>query len=275
MVYWVKKGGATVVKPSLLLIVLAVCLLLSGCNAPVQEPAPWTMPPNPYEPADFLFAGDRLQANDGKTVMGIDVSSHQGSIDWQQVAASGVEFAFIRLGYRGYESGALNTDRFALANLSGAKAAGLKVGAYFFSQAITVEEAREEATYALDILAGTGLDLPLVYDWEYISETARTAEVDRRTLTDCTAAFCQAAEAAGYNAMIYFNTSQARDMLLLEELESYGWWLAKYDMTMDFICRTDLWQYTDEGSIPGIQGNVDINLMFTGWGIGKQLFGAT
>ena len=260
-----------------LAILLLLCLLLAGCAAPEPPPEPvpeqWTLPPSPYKPADFLFANDTLQATDGQTVIGIDVSSHQGEIDWQQVAARGIRFVFVRLGYRGYESGKLNADTRAAANLAGAKAAGLKVGAYFFSQAITPEEAREEADFALQILGQFSLDMPLAYDWEHIDQAARTDSMDRRTLTDCTKAFCEQIRLAGHTPMIYFNTSQARDMLFMEELADYPWWLAKYDLTTNFLCRTDLWQYTNQGSIPGIAVAVDINLLFTGWGIGKQLFG--
>src|SRR5699024_10816934 len=130
----------------------------------------------------------------------IDVSSHQGEIDWQKVATSGVEFVFIRLGYRGYGSeGTLNLDPYFKQNLAGAKAAGLKVGIYFFSQAISVEEAREEAQFVLSYLAGTQLDYPVVYDWEPISgASARTDGLDSVTLTDCAITFCETVAQAGY-----------------------------------------------------------------------------
>lgn len=257
------------------LLVLVVCL--TGCGIPLPQetvqPQITPIPSSLYGPEDFVLVGDYLQCTAGNSVVGIDVSSHQQAIDWQLVAASGVEFAIIRLGYRGYESGTLHEDEFARMNLVGARAAGLKVGAYFFSQAVNAEEARAEAEYALDILDGFRLDLPLTFDWEYVSETARTGGVDARTLTDATHAFCQKVESAGYRAMVYFNTSQGQFRLELEELGAYPWWLAKYNMTSEFYCRVDLWQYTDQGSVPGIQGNVDIDLMFTDYGLGKEIFG--
>ncbi len=263
------KKGVTGVK-QFAAILLAV-LLLTGCASP--QPPAWSLPESPYTPQDFQQTDGFLSCAAGAAAVGIDVSSHQGSIDWEQVAAAGVRYAFVRLGYRGYSNGALNTDELARENLAGAKAAGLLVGAYWFSQAGSVEEAREEAAWALGVLEDFALDLPLVYDWEYVSDTARTASVDRDALTQCTLAFCAAAEEAGLEAMIYFNTSQGRDLLELEQLEQYPWWLAKYDLQAAFLCRTDMWQYTNTGTVAGIQGNVDINLMFTDFGLGQAVFG--
>lgn len=255
----------------LLALLLIPGLLLSGCRG---EP-PYSPPPSPVSPEDFRYEGEYLTCTAADTVMGIDVSSHQGVIDWQAVAEAGVAFAYVRLGYRGYGDGLLQTDPYVMLNLNGAKQAGIAVGAYFFSQAVSVEEARKEAEYALGILDGFPLELPLVYDWEYVSDTARTADVDARTLTDCTLAFCRAVEAAGYGPMVYFNTSQAQKLLYLQELEQYPWWLAKYDSGLAFVCRADQWQYTDQGTVPGITGAVDIDLMFTEWGLGAQVFGQT
>ncbi len=236
-------------------------LLLCGCDLNLRTPGP-TLPPSPYGPEDFTYQDGFLSCTAGETVLGIDVSAHQGVIDWQAVADGGISYAIIRLGYRGITQGVLMEDSYARANLEGARAAGIRVGAYFFSQAISPEEALEEAALALEILGGTALDLPLVYDWEYVDENARTAQVDARLLTDCTKAFCQAAEAAGYGAMIYFNSYQAEKLLYLQELEQYPWWLAKYDWETPLPCKADLWQYTNTGSVPGIAGNVDVNLMF-------------
>lgn len=256
---------------------LLMALLLCGClqdisfTLPTEQPA--TLPPSPYTADDYAYEGDFLTCTAGETVLGVDVSSHQEKVDWQKVADAGIKFAFVRLGNRGYTTGDISADAYAIANLQGAKAAGLKVGAYFFSQAVSVTEAKEEAKFALEVLDGCSLDLPLVYDWEYVSESARTAGVDKRTLTDCTLAFCQAVEKAGYDSMIYFNSYQATDLLYLEELEQYPWWLAMYNISAEFPCRVDLWQYTAEGKVPGIKGKADVNLMFTEFGLGQAVFG--
>ncbi len=239
-------------------LILIFSLLLCGCQT-FQAPTEPDIPENLYGPEDFFFENGYLSCSAAPAVLGIDVSYYQGEIDWTAVQKSGVEFVMVRLGNRGTTQGSLNEDVLAKQNLAGAKAAGLQVGAYFYSQAISVEEAQEEASLALEILAGFPLDLPLAYDWE---QENRTAQVDRRTLTDCTLAFCQAVENAGYDAMIYFNSYQATVLLHLEELQDYPWWLAMYDLQQVFPYRMDMWQYTNAGSVSGITGPVDINLLF-------------
>ena len=156
----------------------------------------------------------------------------------------------------------LVTRRSARANYAGASAAGVAVGGYFFSQSISVEEAIEEANYVLSIIDGWDVQMPIVYDWEYIDETSRTGNVDARTLTDCTKAFCDTIEAAGYEAMIYFNENQSHKQMYLEELTDYKFWLAQYSTNLDYPYQIDMWQYSDQGTVPGIAGNVDLNLYF-------------
>lgn len=227
---------------------------------PASEPEPVEpIPLNQYSPSDFYYNGGYLSCLTAETVMGIDVSRHQEEIDWQQVKDAGVKFVMIRLGNRGTSEGTLRPDPMFWQNLLGARAVGLKVGAYFFSQAVSVEEAREEADFALGILNGIRLDMPLAFDWE---QETRTENVDARTLTDCTKVFCEAVETAGYDPLIYFNSFQAQNLLLLEELKEIPWWLAMYDVTMEFPYRMDMWQYSCTGTVPGIKGDVDLNLLF-------------
>ena len=181
----------------------------------------------------------------------------------QVVKASGVEFAIIRVGYRGYGNGALMADENAQINYQNAKAAGLKIGAYLFSQAISVEEAQEEAAFFLEQIKDWELDLWAVYDWEYISAEARTANVDALTLTKCTKAFLDAVAEVGHQPMVYFNRSQSEKRLFMNTLAGYDFWLAMYHDPIDtFAHRPDMWQYTNTGRVPGINGNVDINLWF-------------
>lgn len=256
------------------LLVVAICLPRAsdpGGTAPSQTSAATTgeptLPPpeaNPYGPTDFQYAGRYLTCLAGESVLGIDVSAHQQTVDWQAVAQAGIRFVMIRVGYRGYESGALEEDPYAQANYLGAKQAGLQVGAYFFSQATSEHEAREEAAFLLHAIEGWELDMPVVYDWEYISDEARTGGLDARTVTDCTRAFCQAVEAAGYAPMIYFNRHQAMEFLYLEELVDYPFWLALYSDRMTYPYKVEMWQYTETGRVPGVEGNVDINLWLPG-----------
>lgn len=227
-----------------------------------------TLPPpeaNPYDHYDFQYNEyNYLTCLAGDSVNGIDVSYHQGEIDWEQVRASGIEFAIIRVGYRGYgKAGRLVEDEFYKENIEGALAAGLDVGVYMFSQALSVEEAEEEAEFILKRIEGYDITLPVVYDWEQVdAENARTNNMDPRTLTDCTLRFCQVIEEAGYDAMIYFNRNQGANLLYLEELTDYPFWLAAYTDRMPYPYRVEVWQYTDRGRVPGIEGNVDINVMF-------------
>lgn len=244
---------------------------LPPTEAPTEPPTdpPPTLPPpeeNPYDQLDFQYEGRFLKLRAGESVTGIDVSHWQKEIDWQKVKESGVDFAIIRLGYRGYEKGAIGMDSYAIANLEGAAAAGLEVGVYFFSQALTPEEAEEEAYFVVEQLKPYEeiITMPVVYDWEHVSDAdARTANMrDPDILTDCSLAFLQTIEAAGYTPMVYFNRTQSWKYLNLEELKDYDFWLAAYTQRMDFPYKIKMWQYTNEGRVPGIEGYCDVNIYF-------------
>lgn len=229
-----------------------------------EETEPTLPPPeeNPYGVNDFQYDHRNfLTCLSGDYMVGIDVSRYQFDIDWQQVADYGVEFAMIRIGFRGYGSGALAEDEYAQANLEGALEAGIQVGVYFFSQAISVEEAEEEARYVLEYIKDYPITMPVVFDWEIpYGENPRTQDVDARTLTDCALAFCRVIEENGYTPMVYFNTLQARSDLYISELTDYPFWLALYTPRMRFPYKVQMWQYTDSGIIPGIDASVDLNI---------------
>ena len=226
-----------------------------------EEPTLPPPEPNPYDDLDFQYDGRFLKLIDGPCMVGIDVSSWQYEIDWQAVADAGAEFAIIRIGYRGSESGKLNADKYAQANLSGAAEAGLKIGVYFFSQALTPAEAEEEACYVLDVIQDLDITMPVVFDWEKVEgANSRSMDMDRRTLTDCALTFLETIEAAGYNAMVYFNPHQSRNLFYLAELKQYDFWLANYTDRMDFPYKVKMWQYTDSGIIPGIDTPCDFNI---------------
>ena len=192
-------------------------------------------------------------------VTGIDVSEHQTSIDWQQVKASGVEFVIIRVGWRGETQGDLFADTLAQTHYAGARAAGLKVGAYIFSQAISVEEGVADAEFLLEQTKDWEMDMFLVYNWEHLSEGNRTASVDARMLTDITKAFCRTVAQADKRPMIYFDAYLASTRLYLEELTEYPFWLAQYAGEMEFSLPVKMWQYTCTGKVAGIDEAVDIN----------------
>ena len=271
-------AGLIVVAAALLLMVATIYALgqLRGLpgdtpttSAPDPTDPPATLAPNPYGPGDFaLDENGYLSCLAGEAWLGVDVSEHQGSIRWEKVASTDVRFAMVRLAYRGWGSeGRIRADSRGIENLNGAKDAGLQVGVYFFSQAITVEEAREEARFLLTLLDGRELDLPVVYDWETVSsEQARTKDMTAATLNACALAFCEEIRAAGYEAMVYFNQDLARRMFDLKALqrEELDFWLAMYSENMTWAYRVRMWQYTNTASVDGIKGNVDMNLYFPG-----------
>ncbi len=248
-----KKTACLAAVCALLLLSLTVWALNLG-----------KLPKNKLRAQDFVYNEQGyLTCLATRAVRGIDVSQHQGQIDFEAVKASGVEFVIVRVGYRGYHSGELHEDKQAQENYRRAKEAGLQVGAYFFSQAVSPEEAKEEALFFLSQIQDWELELWAVYDWESMGDTARTAHVDARTLTDCAKTFSETVSGAGYRPMVYFNRSQALDRMYLRELKDYGAWLALYSEPIEsYPYRIDLWQYTNTGSVPGISGNVDINLWF-------------
>ena len=196
---------------------------------------------------------------------GIDVSSYQGDIDWQLVREDGVEFAFLRLGFRGYgEEGNIRLDEKFEANYDGAHNAGIDLGVYFYSQAISVEEAIEEAHFVLDKLNGRPLEYPIVFDWETVytgseEDVPRTEDVMPHTLTLSAIAFCETIRDAGYEAMIYTNKRQAVLKYDMRQLANYPVWLAQYNTTLSYIYDFDIWQY-GVGTVDGIEGEVDFNI---------------
>ena len=223
------------------------------------EPSAPTLKKNPFTPSDFALRDGYMTCLSAPYQLGIDISKYQQNVDWEIVADSGISFVMIRIGGRGYgQAGNLYADEMAQSHYEGAKAAGLRVGVYFFSQAISVEEAEEEAQYALELTANWQLDMPIVFDWEYVSETARTANTDAQTVTACAAAFCDTILAANKQAMIYVRPELEK--LNLELLAAYDHWVAWYSDTMDYSNEFAMWQYTKTGKVPGISGNVDINL---------------
>ena len=220
---------------------------------------------------DDQFTADekgRLAYSGGYYTRGIDVSGHKGEIDWEAVAADGIDFAIIRAGNRFYGkngSGALVEDSWFDRNMEGAIAAGMDVGAYLFSNAITVEEALEEADLLLSKLEPYRqyVTYPVVCDWEYLGgNDSRAYGVDAKTITQCVDAFCRRVEEAGYQPMFYFNAYCGYVKLDLSQLSQYPFWYAEYADAPDFLYNFQMWQYSDKGQVAGISSNVDMDLCF-------------
>ena len=231
------------------------------------------MTPLPGVEANSLTADDfsdrsgcpTYTGSDYQVLRGIDVSEHQHEIDWAQVAASGVDYAYVRLGYRGYTEGGLFEDPYFRANVEGALANGLQVSVYFFSQAISVQEAIEEAEYVLARIRDYNITLPVVYDWEKINgETAaRTDNLDFSILNDCAVAFCDTVKNAGYEPAIYFNRHLGYYGYDLSRMTDYDFWFALPESSFpNFYYAVDMWQYSFTEQVPGIAEPTDMNLMF-------------
>ena len=255
---------------SVIAVILIVVLLIAGVRAfsaitsldfgEYESPYDWSNLEN--EDGRYAYVVD----GQVKSRLGIDVAEHEYGIDWGAVAADGIDFAMIRLGYRGATEGALHVDEYYEENIAGAKAAGLDCGVYFFSQAITVDEAIEEADFVLENLGGVQLEYPIAYDSEYVSgvgenrTTNLTAE-ERSAIAD---AFCDRIEQAGYRTLVYGN---------MYDLQKYdasvfggrGVWWAEYGVTrsshyLDIV----MWQYTNDGHVDGIDASVDMNIDLSG-----------
>lgn len=218
---------------------------------------------NSYDASKFYQQDGLIRyCGDTPAHVGVDVSSHQQDIDWQAVAAAGVEFAMIRVGYRGYTEGEIQPDAYFEQNIRLAQEAGLDVGVYFFSQAINADEALEEAQFVLDALEGHSLQYPVIFDWEDIEAEARTDGMDSVTLTACAVAFCKRVELNGYRAGVYFNQRFGFEEFDLRDLQDYELWLAEYALSPSFPYHFDVWQYANDGMLSGVDGPVDLNLAF-------------
>lgn len=192
--------------------------------------------------------------------VGIDVSEHQGVIDWETVAQY-VDFAIIRIGYRGYGGGSLVMDNYYAYNIEQATANGIPVGVYFYSQATTYEEGVEEANFVLNNLGDYGLAYPIVLDREDpMQEDARTNDMSVDEHTQAALGFLNTIAASGHRTMMYTNRMYYALYLHLEEIYSYPIWYAQYADEPDWPYEFAIWQYTEGGSVPGIQGTVDMNI---------------
>ncbi len=197
------------------------------------------------------------------SIKGIDVSKYQGNINFTKVKESGVDYAMIRCGFRGYGNGALAMDSNFHTYAKNATAAGLDIGVYFFSQAISKEEAVEEANYVLNAIKDYDVTYPIAIDIEDVAGSdGRQETLTPAQLTDVVIAFCDTIKAAGYTPMIYSNTQYFAGKVEYERLEAYDKWFASYSTQLYFPYEISMWQYTNTGSVDGINGDVDMNISF-------------
>ncbi|MDO4516482.1 MAG: GH25 family lysozyme [Bacillota bacterium] len=289
------KPGSSITRAEISAVILRTYQLVESMTKEPEEPETPSIPTQPETPPEpegdyFYFQGKKVyivedipkntydnalfQVNENGFLtydsdeyscrIGIDVSRYQGDIDWAAVKGAGVDFAMLRLGYRGYGTGRMVLDTYFYQNLKGALANDIEVGVYFFSQAITPEEGAEEARFCLNALKGYPITYPIVFDWEPYDSSfeARTEGLDDKILTQCAVAFCEEVEDAGYQSMIYSNLTYFYLHFDLNQLVNYPFWLAQYNSRPSFYYHFDIWQYGDSGNVPGIDGKADLNIQF-------------
>ncbi len=225
-----------------------------------------SVPANELTEDLFSSNGGRIEytGSDYDVLRGVDVSEHQLDIDWKQVAASGVDYAYIRVGWRGYTEGGLFEDAYFERNIQGALNAGLHVGVYMFSQAVTVQEAIEEADFVLERIGKYNVTLPVVFDWEKIEAAeARSHGLTMELRTDCARAFCETVKSAGYVPCVYFNRNLGYYGYDLTRLTDYEFWFSLPESGFpNFYYACDMWQYSFTETVPGIAEPTDMNLWF-------------
>jgi len=204
----------------------------------------------------------KLKPGGTRQKVGIDVSKYQGDIDWEKVAAAGVQFVIIRAGYRGSVTGALVEDPNFVQNIRGALAAGLEVGVYFFTQAVNETEAVEEASAVVSMVREYDIKLPIYIDTEGAGGNGRADGLDKETRTQVCDAFCRTAKNAGYNSGVYASRSWLYNNLDMSVLDKYEIWDAEWVSVPQYTGYYTMWQYSSKGSIDGIVGNVDLDIYY-------------
>ena len=224
----------------------------------------FTYPVYNEETKEWEGTATYLAGTDKEAKKGIDVSTFQGDIDWKKVKNDGIEFAIIRLGFRGYESGKIVLDSKFEDNIEGSLKAGLDTGVYFFTEALDEEEAIEEADFVIENLEDYKINMPVVIDVEESANTekTRTRDLTADQRTKNVIAFCERIKEAGYEVMIYGNLKSFMIMMNIEELEEYDKWFAYYRYPFHFPYKIKMWQYTAYERIDGIDGKADVNIMF-------------
>lgn len=231
------------------------------------------VPKHTYDYSGLKLENGRYTYSENGEVIsrtGIDVSYHNGNIDWNRVAADGVDFAILRVGYRGYESGQINLDSNFHSYINGALNAGLDVGVYFYSQAVNSDEAIEEANFVMEQIHGYDVKFPIIFDWEVTEEeTSRTNNAAPHVVTECAAAFCDTITDGGYTPMLYGSRKFALMKLDLSKLPKVDFWFAEYKdghNEPSYPYNYQIWQYASDGSVDGIEGDVDMNICFADYG---------
>lgn len=248
-----KRYGITL---ALLILLSSATLLLSGCSEYVS---PYNFDNLKNEQGRFSY----YEEGNLVSQTAVDVSDLQGKIDWERVSEDGIDFAMIRLGRRGYTEGNIYLDNYYYENVSGVQSEGMPFGVYFFSQAITEDEAIEEANFVIKHLSGSGISYPVVFDHEPVeSADGRANNLSKNELTHITKAFCQKIEDAGYTPMIYGNAFDM-ERLNLNDLKGIDVWYAEYESSQPTgQFNFAMWQYSSTANVSGINTQADLSILF-------------
>ncbi len=224
------------------------------------------LPKHKYDFTKLVCQSDRMKYFENGTQIsfeGINLSELQDYVDFAQVKKSGIDFVMLRVGARGYSTGQLILDEYFADNLKRATDAGLDVGVYFYSQAVTVEEAQEEANMVIENLGEYQISYPVAYDMERVlNDSARTDSLSRAERTDITKAFLETIEAAGYKTLIYGNKEWLVKQIDMSKLTAYDVWLSQVADIPDYPYKFSMWQYDRSGDVDGVSGHVDLNISF-------------
>ena len=245
----------------LVVIVVALLAFIIGTTITIQS----CSHSRNYDWQNLVHENGRIYYSQGGNIVsktGIDVSSHQGTIDWNTVANDGIDFAMIRCGSRGYTEGNLYADETFYSNADGAQAAGVPFGVYFFSQATSKEEAIEEAEYVLQLIAGMEITCPIAYDLEDMpNHNARANDLTPEQCTQFAEAFCNRIKQAGYKTLVYGNQHDLT-RYDLDHLKEDIWYAEYNDVQPTTNVPMVMWQYTSTGNVAGISTQVDLNVLF-------------
>jgi len=221
---------------------------------------------NTYDFTNLIRKNDLLHYySNGKEVsyLGVDLSKYQEKVDFYAIKNEGIDYCMLRVGSRGYETGAIQEDEKFQEFLAGAEAAGLPVGLYFFSQAVTEAEAVEEANFVISKIGEHKITYPIAFDMEFIAnDNSRIETLTRNEKTNIALAFLNRIEEAGYTGMLYGNKEWLLKRIDLSKFEKYDIWLSQEDDIPDYPYTYSMWQYTRQGEVYGIDGYVDLNISF-------------
>lgn len=224
------------------------------------------LPKNTYDFTKFVNNDSQMKyMEDGKKVsfLGADISKYQGDVDFYQLKDAGIDYVMLRVGARGYGSGQILMDEYFIANIQKATEAGLDIGVYFYSQAITPEEAVEEANLVIQSLEGYKIQYPVAFDMEYVeNDTARVETLTRADKTTIAKAFLDTIQTAGYRPMLYGNKEWLIKRIDLSKLTAYDVWLSQVKDVPDYPYKFAMWQYTTSAEVNGISGYADLNVCF-------------